>query len=171
MRGVCARAGLTSRYFYDNFDDTESLLLAVRQEVRHEITAQLVSAITPHLSDTPEVQLEALLQTIVEWIEEDPGAVQIFFGDHGGSDALESLRRETIDAVANLLIDFARPRFHAGTSEDHFRVAALMGIGGFIEAVTAWRSGAVSLSREPLVQVILTAALGMAQGYVRMDRL
>ena len=49
MRGVCARAGLNDRYFYESFEDRDALLAAIWDGVRDETAA----AITSDVQQTP----------------------------------------------------------------------------------------------------------------------
>lgn len=169
MRGVCAHAGLTDRYFYENFTDRDTLLVAVGDEVRGEVVALILESIEPHVAQPPLIQLRAALAAVVEFIDRDPGGAQIFFGDHGGNDVLVRLRREMIGAVADLFVELTGPRLPAGASEAEFRVALLVGLGGFVEAATAWRSGDLDVTAAELVEILLGIGRRVGERFVDFD--
>jgi len=60
VNAVCRAAGLTPRYFYEAFDNSEALLLATFGEVTHFVT-QRVAAAADAAGGTPEDRLAALL--------------------------------------------------------------------------------------------------------------
>lgn len=72
------------------------------------------------------------------------GPARILFGDHAGSRILEQRRTELLTESTDLLIATARPYLRPGVDESDLRMAVLMGVGGFIELLTAWRTGAVT---------------------------
>jgi AcrR family transcriptional regulator len=169
MRGVCARAALTDRYFYESFADRDALLVAVAESVRDKTIALILAAVEGHQNDPPAKQLRAALEAIVDLIANDPGSSQIFFGDHGGSDVLEALRREMIGAVVGLFMEVARPHLLPNVDEYELRLALFVGIGGFVEAVTAWRSGILDTTSDRLVEMLMGVARRMVRDFVDLD--
>lgn len=168
MRRVCAQAGLTDRYFYESFADRDALLVAIGQSVRDETVSHLVSSLVAHAAEPPQTQLRAAITLIVDLINEDPGSAQIFFGDHGGNTFLEDLRRTTIDSTVNLFLAMARPNLAVGADELGFRVALLIGIGGFVETVTAWRSGHLDISSSELIEALMGVAQRLGDGFINL---
>jgi len=162
MRGVCARAGLTDRYFYENFADRDALLATIWDQMRDETLAMLLAAIAPYAADDPLVQLRAALSAVVHHIGDEPQRAQIVFGDHAGSTILEQRRRETIQIAVDLLIDLARPYLREDVDETGLRISVLLGIGGFVETVLAWQAGLVKVDAEALVEHL--AAVGASLG-------
>lgn len=166
MRGVCARASLTDRYFYESFADRDALLAALWDQVRDETLAMLLSAIEPHADDDPLVQLRAALFVVVHHIGDEPQRAQIIFGDHAGSAVLEQRRRETIQMAVDLLIDLARPHLRPDADETGLRVSVLLGIGGFVETVLAWRSGLVEVDADALVEHLTAVGAALAPRFL-----
>ncbi|HWJ09556.1 MAG TPA: TetR/AcrR family transcriptional regulator, partial [Nocardioides sp.] len=76
MRGVCARAGLTDRYFYESFADRDALLATVWDQMRDETLAMLLDAILPHADGDPLDQLHAALSAVVHHIGDEPQRAQ-----------------------------------------------------------------------------------------------
>lgn len=167
MRGVCARAGLTDRYFYESFADRDALLATLWDQVRDETLQMLLDAIVPYADDGPLDQLRAALFAVVHHIGDEPQRAQILFGDHAGSAVLEQRRRETIQLAVDLLIDIARPHLRADVDEVGFRVNVLMGIGGFVETMLAWRSGLVEADADELVEHLTGLGAALAPQFLR----
>jgi AcrR family transcriptional regulator len=166
MRGVCARAGLTDRYFYESFADRDALLATLWDQMRDETLAMMLAAIAPHAKDDPLVQLGAALHAVVHHIGDEPQRAQIVFGDHAGSAVLEQRRRETIQLAVTLMIDLARPYLRDDVDEVGFRVAVLTGIGGFVETMLAWRSGLIEADTDQLVEHLAAVGSGIAPQFL-----
>lgn len=169
MRAVCARAGLTDRYFYENFADRDAVLVAVAERERDRALALLLRATSPHPRDAPFAQLRAALVAIVGLIDEDPGSAHILFGDHGGSAVLERYRRSTIQVVVDVFVEIARPCLLPTARETEFRVNVLLGIGGFVETVTAWRAGLVDVAGDELVEMLQGAGESIGRRFLVGD--
>jgi AcrR family transcriptional regulator len=166
MRGVCARAGLTDRYFYENFTDRDALLVTIWDQMRDETLGMLLGAIAPLSDRDPLDQLRAALAAIVHHIGDEPQRAQILFGDHAGSAVLEQRRRETIQMAVTLMIDLARPYLREDVDEVAFRVSVLVGIGGFVETMLAWRSGLIQVDAEHLVDHLAAVGAGLAPQFL-----
>lgn len=166
MRGVCARAGLTDRYFYESFADRDALLAAVWDTARDETLSMLLDAITPYLADGPLEQLQAALVAVVHHIGDQPQQAQVIFGDHAGSAVLEQRRRDTIQLSVDLLIGLARPHLRADVDDLEFRISVLVGIGGFVETMLAWRSGLIDADADTLVQHLAGVGAGLAPRFL-----
>ncbi|MFC6879385.1 MULTISPECIES: TetR/AcrR family transcriptional regulator [Actinomadura] len=150
MRGVCARAQLTDRYFYENFADRDALLVAAWDQLRDETVALLLDAIE-RAPKEPVAQLRAAIEAFVRQLTADPSRARIAFGEHAGSDALERRRRDTLRTFTDLLIVAGRPYFRPDVDEDALRMSVLMGIGGFVELITAWHAGAVPADAQQII--------------------
>ncbi|KRB78403.1 TetR family transcriptional regulator [Nocardioides sp. Root190] len=167
MRGVCARATLTDRYFYENFADRDALLATLWDQMRDETLQMLLDAITPYADQGPLDQLRAALFAVVHHVGDEPQRAQIVFGDHAGSAVLEQRRRETIQMAVALLIELARPHLRDDIDEVAFRVNVLMGIGGFVETMLAWRSGLVEADADALVEHLTALGAALAPGFLQ----
>ena len=166
MRGVCVRSGLTARYFYESFDDRDALLVAIVETVREEAMSLLLGSMAAHQDDPLGVQLRVALEAVVRFVARDAGSAQIFFGDHGGNDVLEGLRRDTIRSAVELFTEIFRPHVLPGADEVELRFALYLGIGGFIETVSAWRSGVIEATTEQLVDMFMDMARRLGAVFV-----
>lgn len=151
MRGVCAQAGLTDRYFYESFADRDALLGTVWDQMRDETLGMLLGAIAAVSDKGALAQLHAAVDAVVHHIADEPTRAQIIFGDHAGSAVLEQRRRDTVQMATGLMIDTARPYLRDDVDEQALRVQTLLGIGGFVELMLAWRDGLVEAGTDEIV--------------------
>ena len=141
MRRVCADAGLIDRYFYESFADRDELLVAAWDEVRDETIARILGVMGGVTGEPPLAQLRATIAAFVNAIDTDKRQARILFGEHSGSPALEERRRDAIRGFTKVFVEWARPHLKPGADETAFRMSALLGIGGFLALVGAWRDG------------------------------
>ncbi|HVE27796.1 MAG TPA: TetR/AcrR family transcriptional regulator [Sporichthya sp.] len=151
MRGVCAKAGLIDRYFYENFADRDALLVAVWDGVQAESLAILGAAFEQAGDDPPTEQVRAGITALVESMVADRVRAHIALGDHAGSTLLQDRRREVILLISDLIIGLWRPWARPEVTDDEMRMWALVGIGGLYELVSAWHVGVVEASAEQLI--------------------
>lgn len=104
VRAVCAEAGLTDRYFYESFDDTEALLRAVYVEISDELREAITGAIAA-AGTRMEDKLEAGLEAYVEAVRDPVVARILLLEVLGVSPAVTALYLKTTAAFANLLLD------------------------------------------------------------------
>lgn len=167
MRGVCGRAGLTDRYFYENFADRDALLADLWDRTRDLVMARVLKAFANSRDGSPLERLRAGLVAVVDQLAAEPLQAQILFGDHAGSAVLEQRRREAVQAAADMLtgelVEFALP----SVERERLRFVALMGIGGFVELMLARQAGAVDLDVDSFVERLMETVAAMAAPYLR----
>ncbi|MFE3729260.1 TetR/AcrR family transcriptional regulator [Nocardia sp. NPDC059154] len=156
MRGVCTRAGLNDRYFYEHFADRDQLLGAVWDEVGFQVLAELSAVVAENLEHPALGILRLAIARAVALQSEGPA--RILFGDHAGSRILEERRTAMLTEATDLLIATARPYLRPGVDESDLRMGVLMGIGGFIELLTAWRTGAIDADATRIVDHVSRTA-------------
>ncbi|MEV5651506.1 TetR/AcrR family transcriptional regulator [Nocardia sp. NPDC052254] len=150
MRGVCARAGLNDRYFYEHFADRDELLATVWDEVCIEVFGELTAVIAENIGRPP---LEILRTTIARAVElQFDGHARILAADHAGSAILEARRSKMLTDATDWLMAAAEPYLRPGVDPLSLRMSTLMGIGGFVELLSAWRAGTLDVDAERLVE-------------------
>ena len=169
MRGVCAATGLSDRYFYESFADRDALLATVWDQIRDQTLEMILAAIMQHADGHPLDQLRAAHVAVVHHIADEPARAQILFGEHAGSAVLEQRRRDTVQLTTDLLIDLARPYLRADVDEQEFRINVLVGIGGFVELMLAWRSGLVDADAATIVGHLDGVGAALAPRFLRDD--
>lgn len=169
MRGVCARANLTDRYFYESFANRDALLATAWEQVRDETLRMVLDAVAAHIERPALEQLRAAVDVVVHHVQEEPSRAQILFGDHAGSAVLEQLRRQTVQETTGLLIDLARPHLKPDVDGLEFRVNVLLGIGGFVEIMLAWRSGLLDADADTLVEHLTGVGTSLSRMFLKGD--
>jgi AcrR family transcriptional regulator len=169
MRGMCSETRLSDRYFYESFRDRDDLLVKVAEQTRDEALLRLAAAIEPELANSPYAQLRAAIEEIVRLITEEPCSAHILFGEHSGSGVLERARREAIRLAVELMIEIARPHLAEGARDEEFRLNVLVGIGGFVETVAAWRSGIIDVTAKELVEMLQKVGESLALRFLAVE--
>ena len=138
VRGVCSAAGLTTRYFYEQFPNREAILFAVADEVRDELLAALVSAGVGNPGTLTD-KLTSALTAFLEIIAADPHIHRIATGDVSTVPGLAEHRAGILDHIAELIVELAPDVLGAETpSPDALRRGALFMVGGANSLIEAW---------------------------------
>ena len=167
MRGVCAQAGLTDRYFYESFTDRDALLGTVWDLMRDETLTMLLDSLVPVADRSALEQLRVALAAVVRHIAEEPARAQIIFGDHAGSAILEQRRRDTVQLATDLMISLAQPFLRDDVDEQALRLNVLLGIGGFVEVMLAWRNGLIDATADQIVDQMADVGGALGERFLK----
>ncbi|GAA3392880.1 TetR/AcrR family transcriptional regulator [Cryptosporangium minutisporangium] len=151
VRGVCRRAGLTARYFYESFADRDALTVAVYDSVVAELGAEVLAAVeaTPHAAPA---RTRAGLAVLVRSIAEDPRRGRLLFSRSlGVSPVVAARRAESTRWFVDLLASQVRA-FYRIERSPRVDVAAELLVGGVAQILTSWLDGALDLSADELVE-------------------
>lgn len=151
MRGVCARTSLNDRYFYEHFSDRDDLLATVWDTIKDDLIANLLAVLSEDRNRPPMETLGKGIAVVVERTTADPGWAQIMFGRHLGSAALEQRRTALLHQATNIMVGAAQPYLKPDADELGLRIDALVGIGGFVELITAWQSGLIEVDAQQVI--------------------
>lgn len=166
MRGVCTRAGLNDRYFYEHYTDRDELLAAVWDQVCFEVFAELAAVVAGNVG-LPALEILHLAIARAVALQIDSPA-RILFGDHAGSRVLEDRRKTMLTEATDLLIAVGRPYLRPGADESDLRMGTFMGIGGFVELLTAWRTGAIDADTDRIVDHVTRTANLLGAQYLAL---
>jgi AcrR family transcriptional regulator len=152
---ICARAGLSKRYFYESFADREGVLVAALdrlfEHVRSAITTELAGA-TGSAAD----RIERTVSALVAAISADPRSARLYV-EAPRYPALEQRRALAFDEFTQLLIERV---LDADPDDPRARIAALLVVAGTTEVLARWLAGDVALAEPEFVQTV--AAIGLA---------
>jgi AcrR family transcriptional regulator len=172
VRAVCREARLSPRYFYESFEDLETLLVAVFDRLIGETTADVLAAIDAAPHDAHE-KSRAAIETFVLSLTDDPRRARIAFVEALGNERLMRRRLDTLRAFSQLLADQARDFY--GTPDDGDRIvdlAATVLVGGMAELLIRWLDGSLDIAREQLIDDLsaLFVATGESAGAIARSR-
>lgn len=157
MTRICAEAGLTERYFYEQFSHLDEALLAVLAGITEEIRTVVDAAI----NDTeggPAQRVRAAVAAFVSVITDDPrkGRVAILLG----------ASRPTLSAARNAMLRgfgaYAASEAASFYGSDALQgrdgeLAGLMFIGGLEKLVCAWLDGSITAGPDDIVDAATRA--------------
>ena len=133
VRGVCARTGLTSRYFYENFRSTDELA----DTAYDTCVAELAAAVTEAFGAPAELeaQIANAMTVLVASLEANPRAAHILFSNRINNPLISRKRQESTAFFAQITAetvgDAAPPGIDA-VQAAHFVV------GGVTQLLSVW---------------------------------
>lgn len=176
VRAVCDRARLTTRYFYESFENRDELLLALIDGITEEAAARVLAAVEA-APDEAGAKARAAVGAFVDLLVEDPRKARVAFREAEGHDALVRRRRDALRLFARLMAEQARAFYEApgrpdADAERIVDVTAIMLSGGIAELLVAWLDGDVPATRDELVEdcAALVAATGDAASAIARRR-
>ena len=133
---VCRTAGLTPRYFYESFANSEALLIAAYKEVTR-IALDTLRAAASALEDAePEARLEAMLSAYYTLLRERPASARVFVAEMSGiSAAVDAAFEIGLSKFAKLLAQTSDPEW-CETDEGALRKTGVM--HGLLAIARSW---------------------------------
>ncbi|WP_040865001.1 TetR/AcrR family transcriptional regulator [Nocardia exalbida] len=153
VSGLCARAGLNERYYYENFDSRDSVLIALTDGIAEELAAAILAAVRTAAPDT-RATAHAAITAGVHLLTDDPRKAKAALIAGMATPELRARTTETVRAFAHMVAsegtDFYRMSDSAPASAIDFR--ALYLVGGLVQTLTAWLQGDLNLTRDELIE-------------------
>ncbi|MGK2882424.1 MAG: TetR/AcrR family transcriptional regulator [Mycobacterium sp.] len=152
VTAVCAKSGVTSRYFYQHFPDRNALLRAVYQQVYGIFYEVIVRAI-PDAGAQPAVLAYGPIRALVNMIDDDVRLARILFVESATEPLLRELRSEMMAGFTDLVLRQAK--LHLDIADSAVGVAHLastLGVGGLFEILRRRLAGELKFSTDELVE-------------------
>lgn len=154
VRGVCARARLTQRYFYESFTNLDELQLALLNQIAEEIAFEAAAA----LADRSPADLDAACRTAFDGaysvFEMDPRKARAALLVASGTSGLTEARRRIVLSYAEQMATFFGSEYGDAVDAPRGRVALLYAVGGALEATHAVLTGDVEMSPRELSEMV-----------------
>lgn len=147
VRGICQRAGVATRYFYENFTDKDEFIGAVFDWIIADLAAQTQAAV---LTAPIQQQTRVGLSTIVRTIAGDARIGRLIFSNKLTDPVVIRKRAESTALFALLSGHHATTALHIGANE-RIKMGAHFAVGGVGQAISAWLTGDVRLDPDELV--------------------
>ena len=151
IRAVLRESGLAERYFYENFDSLEALLVGVHEHIHAIMVARVMEATDAAGTDV-EARARAGLRAFIETITTDPRWVRIKLQELGGSagEEVRQFRRRAMTRYASLLVAYGP--LDAALARDLRPQALAMAVLAAVESLLdAWAAGELDLTIEGLI--------------------
>jgi len=170
VRGVCVEAGLTSRFFYESFDNLDALAVAVFDRVAEDATERVLRALAAAPADT-ESRVRAAIEALVGALTDDPRNGRVAFIEAFGCEALLQRRQATMGRFARLIADQARSAVELPAGEDPLiDLTGRLLAGGLAELLIAWLQGEIEIGRERLIDDCVALFTATAKSAVVLAR-
>lgn len=155
VRGICHRAGVASRYFYESFADKDEFVAAVFDWVVADLAAGTQAAVAA--APTAE-QTRACMAHLVATIAGDARVGRMLFSTQLANALLVRKRAES-SALFVMLSGRHVQNILRVPGNDRIKAVAHFIVGGVAQTISAWLAGDIKLAPEHLVDQ-LTALLG-----------
>ncbi|WP_320669327.1 TetR/AcrR family transcriptional regulator [Patulibacter defluvii] len=170
VRGVCQRAGLTPRFFYESFGSLDALAVAVYDEIVEQATGGLAAAVAA-AGDDRAAKATAAITALLDALTEDPRRARIVFVEALGSEALTRRRMATMGELAEIIAGYGRAEYGATPeAESLVRITAALLAGGVAELLLAWLDGSLGVDRETLIAEGAELVVEIGDGAHRIAR-
>jgi AcrR family transcriptional regulator len=147
VRGICRRAGLAARYFYESFADKDEFVAAVFDWVIADLAATTQAAVA---AAPPEEQTRAGMANVVRIIGGDPRVGRLLFSAQLANAVLVRKRVQSNALFAMLSGRHVENALHV-PENDRIKAAAHFVVGGVAQTISAWLAGAVRLDPDQLI--------------------
>jgi AcrR family transcriptional regulator len=153
VAGLCSRAGLNERYFYESFATAEDVLVAVFDAVIGELAEAIVAAVAGAAPDS-RAKARAAIAAAVEMLTDDFRKSRVLFVEPLAAPALVERRADVARMLVALIVGQAQEFYGAETA---LRVgswgdfAAAYSLGGLAETMAAWLRGDLPITRDELI--------------------
>jgi AcrR family transcriptional regulator len=152
VKDICRQAGLTDRYFYESFNDSGELFLAVFDRLTDELFRAVAAAVVESGAH-PERQLRTAVATFVHALAADSRKPRVLFTEAAaaGADAAAHMRT-TLRRFAALVAETARPHLPPDTPDEEVQLVALSLVGLLERAITEREDGALDMPLDRLIE-------------------
>ena len=156
VRGICARAGLTPRYFYESFVNVDALVGATYDGVIAEIADRALAAFENGEGSRGKVY--AAVEAIVDVVGSDRRKGDLVFSDTLRSPVVAGKRVESLQLFATLTSQTAAQVVESLGPEE-MMAAAYFQVGGLARLLASWNEGRIDLDRDALISLCVRMLL------------
>jgi AcrR family transcriptional regulator len=151
VKDICREAGLTDRYFYESFADSEALFLAVFDRLVDELFVDVAQAVVD-AGERPEPQLRSAIGTFVGALAQDPRKARVIFAEAAAAGPAAAAHMRTIlRRFTDLVAATARHHLPDDVSDEQVSILALSLVGTLERVITERQDGALRIPVERLV--------------------
>lgn len=147
VRSVCRRAGLTDRYFYENFPSRDDLLAGLFLSIADELQEAFRVAIEA-AGDEREQQARAAVEAFVAVCLDDPRKGRLLLVEPLADSALAGVSVAVVPTFTRLV----RSQLPGETSKVKGAMTAVGMTGALASLFFGWLSGTLPVSREELIE-------------------
>lgn len=168
VRLLCREARVSDRYFYEQFDSTEDLLVAVYDECTSRLEAAALTALGDGAGEVGDLARRGL-DAFLALVEDDPRLARVvWFEVLGVSTRVESTYLSRMQRFGHLMLGVLADRDDTADLPDAAReLMASAAVGAVSNAVVTWSITGFTTERavvtESLAQFLAGAATALAR--------
>jgi AcrR family transcriptional regulator len=162
VKTICAVAGLTERYFYESFSNSEDLLCAVYEE-HMVLQQQRIAEAVLQASREPLAMMEAGLRAFLELARENPAGARVQLLEVlGVSPRVDRLYRQSIENFARLMRSWNAQLFpdEALTVEDEEMLSVGL-VGAAVGVAGRWMLAGFAQPLDAMLQTLMVIFRGV----------
>ncbi|WP_024802345.1 TetR/AcrR family transcriptional regulator [Nocardia sp. BMG51109] len=153
VAGLCTRAGLNERYYYEQFDGRDAVLTALFDGIAEELAVAIVAGLQAAPADTRGTARAAIAAGI-HVLTDDPRKARVTSIVGTATPELRARTLDTIRSFAKLVategIDFYGLSTPDPDPAIDFRATYL--VGGLAQTLTSWLHGDLAMTRDELIE-------------------
>jgi AcrR family transcriptional regulator len=153
IRSLCRRAGLTDRYFYEEFGSLEDVLSIVYAETMERVFTATLAEVAPPGAVAVEQQTYRLLDAFIRTVTADHQRARIQLIEVVGvSPRIERERRAVVRRFSSMLAEGIRERDLADDGLVDIDLTCVALVGAVDELLVAWINGEVGDDIDAIVR-------------------
>ncbi|MFJ2665008.1 TetR/AcrR family transcriptional regulator [Nocardia fluminea] len=153
VAGLCARAGLNERYYYESFDKRDDVLEALLDRIANELTAAIATALATAPADS-RVQAHAAIDAGISVLTDDPRKARAALIAGMATPELRARTARTVRAFARLVAAEGTGFYGGDVPQNLVDFRAIYLVGGLTQTLTTWLAGDLDLTRAELIDQI-----------------
>ena len=155
VKAVCDSAGVTERYFYESFANSEALLVASFEGVTRFLR-EIMETAAAEAGTVPAQRVRAILNAYYGTLKENPNEARVFLVEIAGvSRAVDEVLAESLRSFAEVL----HQTLAAGVASEHAAEATPLlragVVGGIVQIALTWIASGYEM---PVASVVDAAA-------------
>lgn len=166
VRALCREAQVTDRYFYEQFDGIEDLLVAVYEECVQRLESAALAAVAtagPQVVDVAWAGLDGVLRVV----QDDPRLARVvWFEILGVSPRVEDLYLGRMRRFGDLIVGLVGGPTADLTDAASLRLVGDAAVGAVSHCVMVWSAEGFAASRSTIVDTLATFLDGAARPFV-----
>ncbi|MEU3474627.1 TetR/AcrR family transcriptional regulator [Rhodococcus sp. 05-340-1] len=156
---ICARAGLSKRYFYESFGDRDAILVSALDDVIDTVGTALNELEQEHGSTEERVAHTAA--ALVRALTADPRS-SLLYTEASANPALEDRRRQMVDRFTPLLM---KAVLDADPADPRAEAATVLMIAGTTELLDRWLRGTLTFTEAEFVDTLTALGVALATSF------
>ena len=162
VTGICATAGLSRRYLYEQFEDREALFLAVMDRIAEDVEEVVRSSLAAVADQSPPARARGVLAALVEHFAADPRVVHVALVESLAAPPFRERRRVLVgrfsELASRLLAAFGGDTAEADRPTTRAAVVGALLTGGLVELLISWATDGSQVPPEEFVDHVAALA-------------